>query len=95
MQRSAASNALPEQSWTRSNKLRVTATTRAVLRALDYVSLRGDAMMRKLLYEAAQAMMTRVVKWCWLKAWTMNIAKRHGRKKPNVALPRQLAVVMQ
>lgn len=45
---------------------------------IGHVSLCGDAMMRRLLYEAAQTMLTRVVKWCWLKAWAMNIAKRHG-----------------
>lgn len=50
--------------------------------------------MRRLLYEAAQSMMTRVVKWCWLKAWAMNIAKRHGSKKAKVALARRLAVIM-
>ncbi len=50
--------------------------------------------MRRLLYEAAQSMMTRVAKWCWLKAWAMNIAKRHGSKKAKVALARRLAVVM-
>lgn len=61
---------------------------------VGHVSLRGDAMMRKLLYEAAQSMMTRVVKWCWLKAWAMNIAKRYGSKKAKVALARRLAVVM-
>jgi transposase len=61
---------------------------------VGHVSLRGDAMMRTLLYEAAQSMMTRVVKWCWLKAWAMNIAKRHGSKKAKVALARRLAVVM-
>lgn len=51
-------------------------------------------MMRRLLYEAAQSMMTRVVKWYWLKSWAMNIAKRHGSKKAKVALARRLAVVM-
>ncbi|MBB4438150.1 MULTISPECIES: IS110 family transposase [Rhizobium] len=61
---------------------------------VGHVSLCGDAMMRKLLYEAAQSMLTRVVKWCWLKAWAMNIARRHGKKKANVALARRLAVVM-
>lgn len=61
---------------------------------VGHISLRGDAMMRRLLYEAAQSMMTRVVKWCWLKAWAMNIAKRHGSKKAKVALARRLAVVM-
>lgn len=51
-------------------------------------------MMRSLLYEAAQVMLTRVKKWSWLKAWTMNVAKRRGVKKAIVALARRLAVIM-
>jgi transposase len=47
-----------------------------------------------LLYEAAQGMMTRVQKWSWLKAWTMNAAKRRGRQKAITALARQLAVIV-
>ena len=35
------------------------------------ISLCGDAMMRTLLYEAAQTMLTRTTKWSWLKAWAM------------------------
>lgn len=58
------------------------------------VSLCGDAMMRSLLYEAAQVIMTRVKKWSWLKAWAMNVAKRRGRQKAIVALARRLAVIM-
>ena len=58
------------------------------------VSLCGDAMMRALLYEAAQVMMTRVQKWSWLKAWAVNVAKRRGLKKAIVALARRLAVIM-
>ena len=58
------------------------------------VSLCGDAMMRALLYEAAQVMLTRVKKWSWLKAWAMNLAKRSGQRKAIVALARRLAVVM-
>lgn len=61
---------------------------------VGHVSLCGDAMMRALLYEAAQSMLTRLEKWCWLKAWAMSIARRHGRKKATVALARRLAVVM-
>ncbi len=61
---------------------------------IGHISRCGDAMMRSLLYEAAQTMLTRLVKWYWLKAWAMNIAKRHGRKKATVALARRLAVVM-
>jgi len=58
------------------------------------ISLRGDAMMRVLLYEASQVMLTRVKKWSWLKAWAMNVAKRSGRRKAIVALARRLAVIM-
>ena len=58
------------------------------------VSLCGDDMMRALLYEAAQVMITRVQKWSWLKAWAVNVAKRRGLKKGIVALARRLAVIM-
>lgn len=58
------------------------------------VSLCGDGMMRVLLYEAAQVMLSRVKKWSWLKAWAMNVAKRRGRQKAIVALARRMAVIM-
>jgi transposase len=58
------------------------------------VSLCGDAMMRTLLYEAAQSLLTTVKKWSWLKAWAMNIAKRSGKRNAIVALARRLAVIM-
>ena len=58
------------------------------------VSLCGDAMMRTLLYEAAQSLLTRVQKWSWLKAWAMNVAKRRGLHKAIVALARRLSVIM-
>ena len=58
------------------------------------VSLCGDGMMRTLLYEAAQVLLTRVKKWSWLKAWAMNVAKRGGLRKAIVALARRLAVIM-
>ena len=50
-------------------------------------------MMRVMLYEAAQSML-RSKKWCWLKAWAMQIARRRGMKKAIVALARRLAVIM-
>jgi transposase len=58
------------------------------------VSLCGDGMMRALLYEAAQAMLTRVKKWSWLRAWAVGVAKRSGFKRAVVALARRLAVIM-
>ena len=58
------------------------------------ISRRGDEMMRMMLYEAAQVMLTRTIKWSWLKAWAMKIAMRRGMKKAIVALARRLAVIM-
>lgn len=58
------------------------------------ISRCGDKQMRVLLYEAAQAMLTRTSSWSWLKAWTLEIAKRRGLKKATVALARRLAVIL-
>jgi len=58
------------------------------------ISRCGDAMMRMMLYEAAQSMLVRTVKWSWLKAWAMKIARHRGMKKAIVALARRLAVIM-
>jgi transposase len=58
------------------------------------ISRCGDEMMRVMLYEAAQSMLTRTTKWSWLKAWAMQIARRRGMKKAIVALARRLAVIM-
>jgi transposase len=57
------------------------------------ISKCGDEMMRVMFYEAAQSML-RSVKWSWLKAWAMQIARRRGMKKAIIALARRLAVVM-
>jgi transposase len=58
------------------------------------ISLCGDGMMRTLLFEGAQAVLTRSVKWSWLKAWAMKVAKNRGLKRAIVALARRLAVIM-
>src|SRR6516225_5956532 len=58
------------------------------------ISRCGDEMMRMMLYEAAQVMLTRTNKWSWLKAWAMQIAKHRGMKKAIVALARRLAVIL-
>ena len=42
------------------------------------ISRCGDEMMRVMLYEAAQVMLTRTNKWSWLKVWAMQIAVQHG-----------------
>jgi transposase len=54
----------------------------------------GDEMMRVMLYEAAQSMLTRTIRGSWLKAWAMKIARHRGMKKAIVALARRLAVIM-
>jgi transposase len=63
-------------------------------RRIGRISLCGDDMMRHLLYEAAQVLLTRVQKWSWLKAWAMSVARRRGQQKAIVALARRLGVIM-
>jgi transposase len=58
------------------------------------ISKCGDEMMRMMLYEAAHIMLVRSVKWSWLKAWAMQIARRRGLKKAIVALARRLAGIL-
>jgi transposase len=58
------------------------------------ISKCGDAMLRTVLFEAAQVMLVRSTKWSWLKAWAMKIARHRGMKKAIVALARRLAVIM-
>jgi transposase len=58
------------------------------------ISRCGDEMMRMMLYEAAQSMLTHTNKWSWLKAWAMKVARHRGMKKAIVALARRLAVIM-
>jgi transposase len=54
----------------------------------------GDAMARSMLFEAANAMLTRAARFSALKAWAVRIAGRHGMAKAKVALARKLAVVL-
>jgi transposase len=58
------------------------------------ISKVGDAMVRTALFEAANVMLTRAVRFSLLKAWALRVAGRHGMKKAKVALARKLAVVM-
>ncbi|HEX3309701.1 MAG TPA: IS110 family transposase, partial [Streptosporangiaceae bacterium] len=54
----------------------------------------GDATVRTALYEAANAMLTRVSGVSALKRWAMGVAKRRGMKRAKVALARKLAGVL-
>ncbi|PZQ94168.1 MAG: IS110 family transposase [Cereibacter sphaeroides] len=58
------------------------------------ITKQGDGTVRKLLYEAANSILTRSRETFALKAWAMKIAKRRGLKKARVALARRLAVIM-
>jgi hypothetical protein len=58
------------------------------------ISKAGDAMARSMLFEAANAALTRVARFSALKAWAVRIAGRHGMAKAKVALARKLAVVL-
>jgi transposase len=57
------------------------------------ISKMGDSGMRRLLYVAANAMITRG-RWSALKAWAMRLAKARGMRRAKVALARRLAVTM-
>jgi transposase len=58
------------------------------------ISKCGDALLRSYLFEAAGVLLTRIEKWCALKAWGMRLAKRSGMKKAKVAVARKLAVLL-
>jgi len=64
---------------------------------IDYsgrISKRGDSLLRSLLYEAANCLLTRVRRAHPLKDWARRIARRSGHKKACVALARKLAVIL-
>ena len=54
----------------------------------------GDRMVRMLLSEAANVLLTRVSRWSWLKRWGLEVARRRGKLRAQVAVARRLAVIM-
>ena len=64
---------------------------------MDYsgrISKHGDALLRSLLYETANSLLTVVRRAHPLKDWARRIKRRSGHKKACVALARKLAVIM-
>jgi transposase len=64
---------------------------------IDYdggISKSGDTMLRTMLYEAAQILLTQSRHWSWLKAWGMRVAQRRGQRRAVVAVARRLAVIL-
>ncbi len=51
-------------------------------------------MVRTYLFEAAGVLLTRVPRWCTLKAWCHRLWKRIGFKKAKIAVARKLAVIL-
>jgi transposase len=58
------------------------------------ISKVGDAMVRTVLYEAANVMLTRTSRFSTLKRWGLEVAKRRGMKRAKVALARKLSTVL-
>ncbi len=58
------------------------------------ITRQGDSMVRRLLYEAANSILTRSRRSFPLKSWALKIARRRGLRKARVALARRLAVIM-
>jgi transposase len=58
------------------------------------ISRHGDALLRCLLYEAANSLLTGVRKAHPLKDWARRIKKRSSHRKACVALARKLAVIL-
>lgn len=54
----------------------------------------GDVLVRSLLFEAANALLTRTRSWCTLKRWGLAIAKRRGLNRARVAVARRLSIVL-
>lgn len=54
----------------------------------------GDGLLRSLLFEAANALLTRTRSWCPLKAWGVRLAKRRGMNRARVAVARRLAIIL-
>ena len=64
---------------------------------VDYggrISKMGDSLMRSLLYQAANGLLTRVRRAHPLKDWARKLKKRTSHKKACVALARKLAVIL-
>jgi transposase len=58
------------------------------------ISRVGDAMVRTVLYEAANVLLSRVTRFSALKRWGLAVAKRRGMKRAKVAVARKIAVIL-
>lgn len=51
-------------------------------------------MLRTMMYEAVQALLTQSRHWSWLKAWGTKVAQRRDVRRATVAVASRLAVVL-
>ncbi len=58
------------------------------------ISKEGDKLLRWLLVEAANVLLTRTKRSCALKRWGLKLAKKRGQGKANVAVARKLAILL-
>jgi transposase len=58
------------------------------------ISKAGDAMVRPALYEAAHAVLSRPTRLSTLKRWAMDVARRRGLKRAQLALAGKLGTVL-
>ena len=58
------------------------------------ITLAGDEIVRTVLYEAANVLLSRITRFSKLKRWGMDVAKRRGSKRAKVALARNVAVIL-
>lgn len=58
------------------------------------ISRAGDPMLRRALYEAANALLGRVKRPCALRDWGLKLAETKGTKRARVAVARKLAVLL-
>jgi transposase len=54
----------------------------------------GDKLLRSLLFEATNALLTRSRRWSALKRWGLAVAAKRGMNRARVAVARRLAVIL-
>ena len=58
------------------------------------ISRIGDQMVRAMLYEAANVLLSRTMRFSALKRWGLAVAKRRGAKRAKVAVARKIGVIL-
>ena len=70
------------------------SVSQALTADTGHITKCGDKAVRALLCEAANALLTRVSRWSWVKRWGLEVLKRRGTMRAQIAVARRLAVIM-